>query len=120
MCLQVILFTVCYIDLDCERIWLEYYDGDIRQTPHRYCGLRQMMLPISNSSVVIMDTTGDSTRYVSEMKIHYRSVDKDGPETGKIDVFCLLFLRDIIYYIQFRNDSYNMRLSRSSVIIWEY
>ena len=83
MCLQVIRFTICYMNLDCQVASLSYYDGDIRETPHQYCGLRQLTLPISNTSVAILKTPYYHDADFYELKVHYSAVVKDGIETGK-------------------------------------
>ena len=66
--LQVIQFVVCYMNLNCQKSSLNYYDGDLRKTPHRYCGLRQLTLPRSNSSVAIIE--GPTIIEVDENNAH--------------------------------------------------
>ena len=73
---QVVVFTVCHFDIDCDKSSLMYYDGDLRKQPHRYCGLRSLFLPRSNSSIAILDLPSYAT-LVSEIRIHFRAENAD-------------------------------------------
>ena len=68
--------------LDCQISSLDYYDGDLRRTPHHYCGLRQLTLPTSNTSVAMFETTHHYYEDLNEVKINYKSMAQGGLKAG--------------------------------------
>ena len=76
------------MNFNCEFSSLAYYDGDMRQEPHRYCGLRQLPLPKSNSNVVILEQRMMTKNVLAtDLRIIYKSETVDSRTDGKW--FCL-------------------------------
>ena len=115
ICLQVIQFVVCYMNLNCQTSSLNYYDGDLRKPPHRYCGLKQLTLPRSNSSVAIIEgptiieVDEDSAHSVfareeeeekdifTELKIEFKVVSKNASQPSESPSNLSTYLISLIF-----------------------
>ena len=82
---QVIQLVVCYMNVNCDKSSLDYYDGDdLRFVSRRYCGLKQLALPRSSSNVAIVQTWKEIlNELANEVRIQYKSEPASSPSNGK-------------------------------------
>ena len=81
------------MNVNCQTSSLKFYDGDFRKKPHRYCGLKQLVLPRSNNSIVIIKGPAINRRYedrnrISELKITFTAVPRNASETSELTQAC--------------------------------
>ena len=89
--LQIIKFSVCYFNVDCDRTYLDYYDGNIRNEHYRYCGLRNLLIPPSKANVAILEHYDDIIHNGNDIVIHYTSTLAELADSGKRRRNCTTF-----------------------------